>query len=78
MSFRATSHPTKRPTRLPVGMMVDGTVPVGKTHHISILLQDREPDAGDLDGEQNARSDAGDARANDGDLDVRKSHSLQI
>ena len=57
--------------------MVDGTVQWGKTHHISILLEDREPDAGDLDREQNARSDARDACANDGDLDVRKSHSLQ-
>ena len=50
---------------------------MGKTHHISILLQDRELDAGDLDREQNARSNAGDARANNGDLYVRKSHSLQ-
>ena len=59
-------------------MMVEVTFQWGKTHHISILLQDREPDAGDLDREQNARSDAGDARANDGDLVVRKSHPLQI
>ena len=58
-------------------MMVNGKIPVGTTHHISILLQDREPDAGDLDRKQNARRDARDTCANDGDLDVRKSHSLQ-
>ena len=59
-------------------MVDDGTIPAGKTHHISILLQDREPDAGDLDGKQNTRSDAGDACADDGDLDVWKSYSLQM
>lgn len=57
-------------------MLDDG--PEGVTYHIGILLQDGELDAGNFDGQQNASSDAGDAGANDGDLEREKSHSLHV
>lgn len=58
--------------------MVLNDGPGGVTYHIGILLQDRELDAGNFDGEQNASGNARDACANDGDLKGRKSHSLHM
>lgn len=57
-------------------MLDDG--PGGVTYHIGILLQDRELDAGNFDGKQNASSNARDACTNDGNLKRRQSHSVHV
>ena len=45
------------------------------TYHIRILFQNSELNAGNFDGQQNARSDSGDACANDSDLQLTPSQS---
>ena len=48
------------------------------THHICVLLQDRELDSGDFDWEQDTGGNARDAGADNGDLEVSKGHSLHV